>query len=382
MLTEKLYYKNSHINSFSAKVILCEKSGDKFNVILDKTAFFPESGGQPGDSGKIDNINISDTQIENNEIVHKADFPIEVGKTVECEIDWKVRFNRMQNHTGEHIMSGVIHNKYGFENVGFHMSKGFVTMDTGGVLSKEQVSEIEYLANEVVFKNVSVNAYFPTDSELEKINFRCKSEIDGAVRIVEIDGCDICACCAPHVSRTGEVGLIKVLNFHPYKGGTRFEIACGYDALNDYIRLHEMNSSIMQILSAKRDEITEAVQRQKDLENQYSWEIKKLKEQMAVANFEKTEFDNVICGFLSDCSYDEMRACLNNINTEKTVAIFSQNGEEFLYIISTVGDVKPVVADMNKALNGRGGGRNNFAQGKISADKDDIINYFKLLDNI
>ena len=210
-MTEKLFYEDSHMITFSAIVKACEQKGDYYEAVLDRTAFFPEGGGQYADTGVIDGVRVLDAQEKDGLIFHKMEGPLEVGKTVEGQIDWEERFSKMQNHSGEHIVSGLVHGMFGYDNVGFHMGKDAITMDFNGVLTKDDLKVIEKKANEAVVKNFDIEILYPTTEELKDIVYRSKIEIEGQVRIVKFPGYDVCACCAPHAKKTGEIGLIKLM---------------------------------------------------------------------------------------------------------------------------------------------------------------------------
>ena len=233
-MTEKLFYQDSHRSTFTAIVQEVRPSGNGYEIILDRTAFFPEGGGQSSDTGSLGGVSVSDVQEIDGKIIHYTDGPLVEGTEVEGCIDWTERFSKMQQHTGEHIVSGLIHKIYGYHNVGFHLGTDSVTLDFNGVVPKEKLHEIEQLANEAVAKNLPVQVLYPTDEELSKISYRSKIEIEGQVRIVVIDGYDVCACCAPHVKQTGEIGLIKLVGMQNYKGGVRISMLCGFRALEDY----------------------------------------------------------------------------------------------------------------------------------------------------
>ena len=227
-MTEKLYDLDSYVRAFRATVLACEPDDSgRFRVLLDRTAFFPEGGGQAPDRGTLENARVTDVQITGGDIWHTTDKPLPVGAGVDGALDFDTRFRRMQNHSGEHIVSGLVHTLYGFDNVGFHLGSEDVTMDYSGLLDREQLLRVEYLANEAVAKNVPITVRYPSDDELAALDYRSKKELEGAVRIVTVEGYDVCACCAPHVRHTGEIGLLKVLALQNYKGGVRITIACG-----------------------------------------------------------------------------------------------------------------------------------------------------------
>ena len=260
-MTEKLFYQDSHRSTFTAIVQEVRPSGNGYEIILDRTAFFPEGGGQSSDTGSLGGVSVSDVQEIDGKIIHYTDGPLVEGTEVEGCIDWTERFSKMQQHTGEHIVSGLIHKIYGYHNVGFHLGTDSVTLDFNGVVPKEKLHEIEQLANEAVAKNLPVQVLYPTDEELSKISYRSKIEIEGQVRIVVIDGYDVCACCAPHVKQTGEIGLIKLVGMQNYKGGVRISMLCGFRALEDYYQKEKNNREIAVMLSAKEYETAVEVER-------------------------------------------------------------------------------------------------------------------------
>ena len=261
MPTIKLYENDSYIKNFSATVVSCEEKDGAYSVVLNQTAFFPEGGGQDADKGKINDADVLDVQIKNDVIYHKVNKPFNVNEEVTCTLDWETRFSRMQNHTGEHIVSGVIHSLFGYNNVGFHMNDTLVTLDVDGPLSDEDIKKVELKANNAIYENKSIKAIYPTAEELPDYDYRSKLDITEGVRLIEIEDYDLCACCAPHVAKTGEIGIIKIVSYIPYKKGTRIEMLCGALALNDYQNLHSTNKAVMNMLSANRFEIAESVER-------------------------------------------------------------------------------------------------------------------------
>ena len=378
--TIKLYENDSYIKDFSATVISCDKIDGGFLVVLDKTAFFPEGGGQDADKGVINDIEVLDVQIKDDIIYHKLEKAFEIGSTVDCKIDWDTRFSRMQNHTGEHIVSGVIHRTFGYNNVGFHMNDTLVTFDVDGPLTDDDIKLVEKKANEAIYANNSIKAIYPTPEELPDYDYRSKLDITEGVRLIEIENTDLCACCAPHVARTGEVGIIKITSYIPYKKGTRIEMICGALALNDYINLHNANKQIMNMLSAKRFEIADAVERiQTELSNARA-ENKKLSGELAMLKMEKHIKDNKVCVFIDGASYDELRNCSNSLIEEHEYCYLFSNTEEnnYIYVVSSKeNSVRDLVQEINKTFNGKGGGRDTYAQGKVSATKEEILKFIE-----
>ncbi len=378
MPTIKLYENDSYIKDFTATVVSCEEKDGTFFVVLDKTAFFPEGGGQDADKGEINGLKVLDVQIKDDIIYHKLEKSLEIGATVECSIDWATRFSRMQNHTGEHIVSGVIHRTFGYNNVGFHMNDTLVTLDVDGPLNDEQIREVEIKSNQAIYGNKLIKAIYPTPEELPDYDYRSKLDITEGVRLIEIEDTDLCACCAPHVARTGEVGIIKIISYIPYKKGTRIEMLCGTLAFNDYANLHATNKAVMNMLSAKRFEIADSVERiQTELGNVRA-ENKKLSGELAMLKMEKHIAGNKACVFVDCASYDELRNCSNALIEEHEYCYLFSNTDDnnYIYVVSSKEqNVRELVQELNKTFNGKGGGRDTYAQGKITATKEEILNY-------
>ena len=378
MPTIKLYENDSYIKNFSATVISCEEKDGAFLVILDKTAFFPEGGGQDADKGTINGLNVLDVQIKDDIIYHKLEKNLEIGATVECSIDWDTRFSRMQNHTGEHIVSGVIHRNFGYNNVGFHMNDSLVTFDVDGPLTDDDIKLVEKKANQAIYANNTINAIYPTPEELDNYDYRSKLDITEGVRLIEIENTDLCACCAPHVAKTGEVGIIKIISYIPYKKGTRIEMLCGTLALEDYQNLHTTNKAIMNMLSAKRFETPDSVERIQNELGSARAENKKLLGELATLKMEKHIKDNKVCVFIDGASYDELRNCSNALIEEHEFCYLFSNTDEnnYIYVVSSKEqNVRDLVQNLNKAFNGKGGGRDTYAQGKVTTTKEEILKY-------
>ncbi len=285
---KKLFYIDTHILDFTAQIQECipdEKSRGCW-LVLDQTAFFPEEGGQAADKGTIDGLEVLDVQTKKDVIyhlvnptvlaadsstpAHNAAQPDDAygrfapGQTINGHVDWARRFDFMQQHSGEHIISGLLHSHFGFTNVGFHLGSAEVTMDFDHPISLEMLREIEKEANEIIWKDLPVHATFPAKEDLERMEYRSKIEIDGDVRIVEIPGVDVCACCAPHVEHTGEIGMIKITNVQSHRGGVRINILCGGRALTDYTAKQDTSSAMSALLSSKPEKLAENVNRVMD----------------------------------------------------------------------------------------------------------------------
>ncbi len=372
MQTEKLYYKDSRMFDFTAVVLDCRETPKGPALILDKTAFFPEGGGQQADTGSLGEAKVLDVQEKAGEILHYCDRALEPGVTLEGHIDSEQRLTRMQNHSGEHVVSGLAHKLYGCENVGFHMGEDFVTIDFDRELSREQLMEIETLANRAVREDLPVLCTFPEPEELKRLEYRSKLELTENVRIVEIPDTDRCACCAPHVKHTGEIGLIKVLDWERHRGGVRLNLACGMLALRDYRVKQENISAISQALSAKRHETAAAVER-------LLQEQQKTKERIAALSLElarhmaesREETEGNICVF--DEVLDEVALReLVNLLMEKCrgiAAAFSGDDERgYRYIMGSRNlDLRSLARELNALIDGRGGGKPRMIQGSASA---------------
>ncbi len=377
-MTVKLYENDSYIKEFEATVLSCEEHKDGYLLTLDRTAFFPEGGGQQADKGTINSIEVLDVQIKDEIITHKVTSAFEIGSTVTGVIDWDTRFRRMQGHTGEHLVSGIIHTMFGYDNLGFHMSEKTMTLDPSGILTVEDIKEVERRANIAVYENRDITVAYPTPDKLKEIDYRSKLDLTEGVRLVTIDGYDTCACCAPHVKQTGEIGLIKIVDFIQYKGGMRLTMVCGMNAFEDYSKLHDENKEMMHLLSSSRDKVLEFVVKDHDTIGAQKAEISRLNAELSKANLEIVTIGDTLCGFTKGASFDDMRALVNdNINNAPLVAFFSITDDSCSYIVSSSTlDVRDTVKALNDNFNGKGGGRPNYAQGKLTADKASIIEFF------
>lgn len=381
-MTEKLYYTDSHIHEFSARVLSCEKAKKGFAVVLDKTAFFPEGGGQPADTGIIGPAAVRDVQEQNGEIFHYTDQALTPGEEYACALDWEQRLCRMQNHSGEHIVSGITHKLYGFDNVGFHMGAECMTIDFSGELSWEQLTEIETLANQAVRDDLPVKTCFPGPEALSQMEYRSKLELTRDVRIVEIPGTDRCACCAPHVKRTGEIGLIKLLSAERHRGGVRIELVCGMDALRECRLMQENVTAVSGLLSAKRAKSAAAVERVLAEQARLKERVAELS--MALARLKAERFgytEGNICVF--DKVLDEVALReLVNLLMEKCggmAGAFSGSDETgYMYIIGSKNiDLRSHSREINAAINGKGGGTAEMIRGRASTSAENIQKIMK-----
>ncbi len=369
-MTVKLYDQDAYIKEFAAKVLSCEETDGGYKVVLDKTAFFPEGGGQPADIGMLGDVNVLDVQEENGEIYHKTDAPLPVGKETAGKINWDLRFSRMQSHAGEHIIAGTVHNLFGYDNVGFHLNDSFMTVDVSGPLTKEDIDKVERLANEAIYKNYAITVTFPTQEEAAEKEYRSKLDITEGLRLVTIENVDCCACCAPHPATTGEIGAIKILDFYPNKGGTRMEVVAGIHAYLDYAKLHDATKALMRLLSAARDEVLEAVEKQNELLQKLRGENQRLSKELALSAMAPTKVGDSAYVISDGLSYDELRHCANSLSEQgivNAVLLSKAEDENYIYVASSSQDkAKDMAAALNGAFSGKGGGKPNYAQGKIT----------------
>ena len=375
---EKLYQQDPFLTRFTAQVVSCAADKGGWSVVLDRTAFYPEGGGQPWDTGTLNGIPVTQVQEQDGAVVHTCAARLEPGTQVEGAVNWARRFDLMQQHSGEHIVSGLIHSTYGYDNVGFHMGTDEVTIDFNGVLEWGDLMAIEEKANGMIWENLEISAVYPEKDELDAMEYRSKKELTGAVRIVSIPGGDVCACCGTHVERTGEIGLVKFLSMIHYKGGVRISLLCGKRAVEDYERKRDQVQKISVLLSARPGEISRAVEKLKD-------EEAKLQEKL-VAAYDKLiasevrdikEGDGDIFILEPDFEAIQLRHLVNRLLEEKkgkTVLALGGAAEgSFRYVLgSRDGDMRRLSRELNGLLNGRGGGSAQMAQGTFFATKDQL----------
>lgn len=381
-MTEKLFEADSHLLSFDAIVTACRKTESGYLVVLDATAFVPEEGGQYSDVGKLNDATVSDVQIHEGVIYHAVDKPLEVGSLVHGEVDHVRRLRNMQNHTGEHIACGLIYREYGFNNVGFHLGTDDITFDMDGTVTPEMLRHIEYEANRVVSENRAVYAYYPTEEELKTLEFRSKKEISGQVRVVVIEGLDACACCVPHVKRTGEIGMIKLLSCMRYKGGTRIHMKCGFDALQHFNFEHESLEYISNLISLPFDRIAGGVEKlAQDLNeaNRKIFELKKSILNSKIAALTPTDKDIVFIE--SGLEMSELRTLVESGEklTQGVCAAFSADEAEgeYKFAVAVKGkDYAEFKRLLSDKLHARGGGRLPFIQGSAACSESEIKDFF------
>ena len=429
-MTKKLYDLDSHRRDFTAAVLRCDADGERYAVVLDQTLFFPEGGGQGADHGTLDGVQVLDAhdvrgevehlvsapltigsevrghvdaarrldmmqqhtgvlggarvldvQITQEAIVHYTDAPLTPGAQVRGEIDWPQRFRRMQGHSGEHIISGLIHSEYGLDNVGFHLGQDTITMDYNGELTWPQLMHIEQLANEAVYRNVPIRTEYPSAERLAQMTYRSKLDLTEDVRIVTVEGYDVCACCAPHVSCTGEIGAIKFTSVMRHRGGIRVTILCGADAEVDYREKSAQVAALSAQLSVRQADVVSAVQRLLDEIVQLKTAAAELEHRLNAQRLQLLhETPGSIC--VID-RFDDPVAMREFVNAGMLLAggvcaaFTGSDAEGYRYIIgSRTLDLRAEAKTINAAISGRGGGKPTMIQGSCTAPADAIKAFF------
>ncbi|MBQ7661732.1 MAG: alanyl-tRNA editing protein [Clostridia bacterium] len=378
-MTERLYYQDAFLASFDAVVVACDKARRGYTIELDRTAFFPEGGGQGGDRGTLDGVPVLDTKEEEGRILHYTEAALPVGKTVHGAVDFALRFRRMQCHSGEHLFSGLAHDLYGAENVGFHLGEHEMTVDTSRPLSPTELADIEARANAAVAKDLPIRVFFPTEEEAAALPYRSKIEITKDLRLVEIPGYDLCACCAPHVRTTGQIGLVKVLDTEAHKGGMRIHLLCGGAAVDDYGARYRTDAALSALLSAPQDKLCDAVRRllteNEALRAAATDADRHLAEVLFAGALRQGQnllfFDEKLgkAGIkrLSDLALPACRIC----------GIFVGRDGGYQYtVLSEKVDLAAIADDMNALLCGRGGKNRTMLCGKCTATRAQIEQYF------
>lgn len=377
----RIYYENGMLTEFEAAVAACVPQDNGFAVTLDRTAFFPGGGGQEADSGEINGTRLLSVFERDGEVVHLSPIAFTAGENVKCIIDRVPRLRKMQGHGGEHILSGIMHRLFGTENAGFHLGKNeVVTVDTRTSVTDAQLREAEAEANLAIAENIPITAYFPTPEELNGMKFRSKIDFEGEVRIVEIAGIDVCACCAPHFESTGSIGSVKILDAIPWKGGTRITLVCGLAAFDDHVEKHDSVKRISVTLSAKPSEVAEAVENRLEKAEESKKCITALSRTLRDMRIESTpESDGCICIFDETADAEGLRDYTNRLSEKCDVAAaFAPAKTGFTYsAASKKHNMRTLAPIINKALNGKGGGSETMIFGSFSADKNTALAFFE-----
>ena len=379
-MTEKLYYRDCHLAQFRASVTGCTPTEKGYLVTLDATAFYPEGGGQACDLGTLGGVRVLDVQERDGEILHLCDGALQVGDQVDGAIDDARRFDLMQQHTGEHIVSGIIHRRFGYHNTGFHMGADVTTIDFDGIIPVEALAEIEAEANGALWKDLPVRCWYPSPEELPTVSYRTKRALPWPVRIVEIPGYDCCACCGVHTAATGEVGLIKLFSAVGFRGGTRMELACGRRALDMLNLAFAQNTQVSQAFSAKWTETGTAAAKMNEALAAEKYRAIGLQRRLIAGIAQRYDNCGNVVHFEPGLDAGLLRELADAIaqRCRGIAAVFSgddRTGYGFC-ILARTGDLRPLGKAMTQSLSGRGGGRADAQQGRVNASRAQIETFF------
>ena len=381
----KLFYEDSHLKTFTATVTGCAQVKKGWEITLDATAFYPEGGGQASDTGILGEAKVLSVREENEEIFHLCNKPLEIGATVNGEIDWERRFDLMQQHAGEHIVSGIIHKRYGWHNVGFHMGSDVITIDFDGPVPLEDLPEIEAAANAAIWQDLPIKCWYPSKEELPTVPYRRKKDLPWPVRIVEFPGYDICACCGTHPQTTGAIGLVKLFSCIKFHEGVRMEMACGKRALNLLNAAYEQNKQVSQAFSAKIGETGLAAQRMNEALAAEKFRANTLEKQLFTQIAQGYAGQELALHFAKDLTPNGCRELCDAMADVAKIAVTLSGNDESGYclcVLSRTEDAKSLGDAAAKALNGRGGGKKEAFQGRISATRGQIENFFTHNENL
>ena len=385
-MTEKLYETDSYLKIFTAQVVRCDAEGEGFCVVLNRTAFFAEGGGQPADTGRLGGVRVLDVKEKGGEVLHKTDAPLAVGDMVTGEIDWARRFDYMQQHTADHIFSAFVLRRFGFDNVGFHIGAEVTHMDFSGEMTAADIDALELAANEAIFDNLPVCVQWPDEAALQQMEFRSKKELSdlaGAIRIISVGELDVCACCGTHVASTGEVGLIKIIGSQSYKGGVRVFLLAGGRATALAQREHRQIEEISGLLSAKQPVVVQAVTRLKEEAAASRAALAAVRAELL--GYKAAAFDGQaqVLTFEDGLAADDLRryALLLVERGAKLAAVFSGSEGDYKYALAAAdgGDARLVGKALNVAFAGRGGGKPELVQGSVAGEKAAIAAQFAAL---
>lgn len=399
----KVYETDSYAGHIRSKVLSCEPQGDRFRITLSDSIFFPEEGGQYADTGRLiptgaesgSSDDLREIRLLQGEyhkngaepwISYLVDRFVEPGTTVDCELDWDIRYDRMQNHSGEHILSGLIHNTYGLNNVGFHLSDdGPVTLTMDGELTKEQVEKLEEEANRIICANLPITASFPKKEELSTLSYRSKIEIEGQVRLITIgepdNPVDVCACCAPHVARTGEIGILKVLSVTRYKGGVQIGILCGRRAFLEFRHMQRLLTQTAAVLSTSADKLPALVAAKLSELSEAKGMVSACREKAYLDAIGNMPPEEPGCIFAEgDLSSANMKNIFNALTAHFSgyVGVFCGSDSEGYRYFAGSGhlDSTALASAMKEKLGAKGGGTKEMVQGKTMATRMNILTFF------
>lgn len=378
--TRRLYYEDAYIKEFTAVVLECREEKNGYGILLDQSAFYPEGGGQPSDRGMLDGTEVVDVKEKCGELIHFTKEPVEKGRKITGSIDWGRRFDLMQQHSGEHMVSGLIHEKYGYDNVGFHMGSDTVTIDFNGPLNMDELLAVEKEVNQKVWENAEVEIWYPSARELESLPYRSKKELTGKIRIVRFPGADLCACCGTHVKQTGEIGVIKILSCEKFRDGARVEMICGKRVLEYLDMLQEQNHQVSVLLSAKPACTADAVARLYEENFSLKGRVMQMEEKYFQEEAARWSGKGDVLLVCSEMEADSVRRLADAVmhTCQGRCAVFAgddKNGYKYA-MGQENGDLRNLTKQMNQVLQGRGGGKPFFVQGSVKSTEQEIRNFF------
>lgn len=380
METRKLYYEDCHLREFDAQVLTCSQTDKGFAVTLSATAFYPEGGGQACDLGTLGQAQVLDVQEQGTEILHYCSIPLEVGSTVRGVIDWQRRFDLMQQHSGEHIVSGLVCSTLGYHNVGFHVGSDRMEIDFDGPITAQQLQDIERRANEAVWQNIPIACFWPSPEALPQVYYRTKKALPWPVRIVKIGDVDSCACCGVHVKSTGEIGLIKLISCVKFHQGVRIELVCGGRAYDYLRRVYEETRLVSQTLSVPVEAVGEGTRKLADALAAEKFRASGLLNRLFAHIAEGYAGQTNVVHFEEGLDSAQVRALADKMVavTEGYCAVFSGTDGNYCYCLaSRQQDLRQMNKALTATLNGRGGGKPDFQQGSVKATREEILAFFR-----
>ena len=379
MATEKIYYVNQKQREVDAQVRSCTQTARGWEILLDRTVFFPLGGGQPCDLGRLGDCRVLDVYERDGEVIHLCEQPLPEGTQVHGVIDWERRFDLMQQHSGEHLLSGIVHKNFGYDNVGFHMGSDVITVDFSGELTAEQLRAVEAEVNDAIWQNIPLNIWYPDAETLPTLQYRSKKELTGAVRLVQLGTWDLCACCGTHVDATGEIGVVKLLSTTRFRNGSRVELLCGKRALQWMNVICEQNREISNLLSAKPMHTADAVRRVSGELSEAQYRLTQTENTMFAMRAEALAGQKNVLLFVEEMQPDSVRRLADAVlqRCGGQCAVFSGADGAYKYAVGAgEGDLRELAKQMNAMLNGRGGGKPGFIQGSVSASRKEIEAFF------
>ena len=381
-LTKELYYDDAYLSEFQATVLSCEEDKKGYALTLDATAFYPEGGGQPYDTGTLNEAKVLEVHRRDDRIIHTVDTYLKPGTIVNGKVDFERRFDLMQQHSGEHVFSGLVHKHFGYDNIGFHLGEKEVVLDFSGPLDHKDLSMIEAECNRMIQKNIPVEVTYPNDEELSNLDYRSKKELSGRIRIVSIRDCDVCACCGTHVRKIGEVGYCKVLSLTTKKGNARVSVLFGKRATDYMARIYDEVTAISALISKNPLEILEGVRHLQDEVLQKGLKLNALYTKHFEERFEKETETSLFITIEEGCTMDLLRHSCDRMSAKAKIAagLLKKSEEDYQYvIISKSEDLRAAAKSLSETFAGKGGGSKEMIQGSLHGSAEQIVSFLHRL---